>query len=332
MTNLVVYTDGATRPVNPGPSGYGVAVYQNDELVATEKGYLGADFSNNQAEYAGVISGLAAASARLTNHTETLVVKTDSSLLVNQVTGEWNLRSAKIGPLHSAVVKGIDAICALGIEFKLQHVKGHNGEIGNELADQLASSAIREQSPIRTSLRRLLNQSQGKTTTMKGHEKLVEIVKSELAKYGQVISLDFNLTNAVRAKLYQQNQTGSNMVLHFPQLAIVGKSETQLLTLATGFKRPPESGETSVRTMDLAAYETALALTNMGIPVVVAHKPHARGAWLSPRDLGWGGPKTPVDTIYAPVSTIKTGQVFDQDGWPPFVEIQPKNNRDWTTA
>lgn len=86
---IFLYADGASRG-NPGPAAYGVH-------VETESGETIADFgeslgvaTNNQAEYAAVIAGL-----RYLTQTEhrRVVVRMDSKLVVEQLSGNWKIKN-----------------------------------------------------------------------------------------------------------------------------------------------------------------------------------------------------------------------------------------------
>jgi ribonuclease HI len=100
FARLRVEFDGASKR-NPGPAGLGAVLYDADtgEVVARLARYLGDCHTNNQAEYAGLIAGLAAA---LDLGAEAVEAVGDSKLVVNQVLGRWRVRNEGLAPYHAA--------------------------------------------------------------------------------------------------------------------------------------------------------------------------------------------------------------------------------------
>ncbi|MFN8076178.1 MAG: bifunctional RNase H/acid phosphatase [Kineosporiaceae bacterium] len=87
---FVVEADGGSRG-NPGPAGYGAVVRDADtgELVAEAAEAIGTA-SNNVAEYSGLIAGLRAAVAA--DPDCTVEVRMDSKLVVEQMSGRWQVK------------------------------------------------------------------------------------------------------------------------------------------------------------------------------------------------------------------------------------------------
>jgi probable phosphoglycerate mutase len=94
---LVVEADGGSRG-NPGPAGYGAVVRDPDsrEALAEVAEAIGRA-TNNVAEYRGAIAGLRAA---LDLDPEAAVeVRMDSKLVVEQLSGRWQVRHPQLRPL-----------------------------------------------------------------------------------------------------------------------------------------------------------------------------------------------------------------------------------------
>ncbi|WP_204765320.1 bifunctional RNase H/acid phosphatase [Lentzea nigeriaca] len=93
---MIVEADGGSRG-NPGPAGYGAVVRDKltGETLAERKGFLGVA-TNNVAEYQGLIAGLRA--ARELN-AETVDVRMDSKLVVEQMAGRWKIKHSSMQPL-----------------------------------------------------------------------------------------------------------------------------------------------------------------------------------------------------------------------------------------
>ena len=140
-----VFTDGATRPINPGPSGFGAVLYLDDEMVYNATGFLGRG-TNNVAEYFGLIAGLDLINDALDSYDiEEVTFFLDSLLVIRQVTGEWNITKLNLLRLRDAALERIRQLGLAGVTVTFQHVKGHAGNVGNVEADHLATAAVLQQ-------------------------------------------------------------------------------------------------------------------------------------------------------------------------------------------
>lgn len=90
----VLEIDGACSG-NPGPAGYGLVLYVNDDTY-TENDSIGTA-TNNRAEYRGLVAGLDLARDKGVDH---LTVKSDSQLLTRQMTGEYRVKDTHLRALH----------------------------------------------------------------------------------------------------------------------------------------------------------------------------------------------------------------------------------------
>ncbi|MFG2338731.1 bifunctional RNase H/acid phosphatase [Streptomyces yangpuensis] len=97
MPRFVVEADGGSRG-NPGPAGYGAVVLDpaSGETLAERAEYIGVA-TNNVAEYKGLIAGLTAA-RDLASDAEVLV-RMDSKLVVEQMSGRWKIKHPDMKPL-----------------------------------------------------------------------------------------------------------------------------------------------------------------------------------------------------------------------------------------
>jgi len=82
--------DGGSRG-NPGPAGYGSVITENGKIIAELYDFIGVA-TNNVAEYSGLIAGLAAINEL--DSTATVDVKMDSKLVVEQMSGRWQIKHA----------------------------------------------------------------------------------------------------------------------------------------------------------------------------------------------------------------------------------------------
>ena len=83
-----IFIDGLAEPTNPGIATYGYVVYRDGVELGRGHGFDGDPASNNHAEYAGLVAALRAVEAEPDRE---IVVKSDSRMLVNQMTGAWKV-------------------------------------------------------------------------------------------------------------------------------------------------------------------------------------------------------------------------------------------------
>jgi len=127
---LIVYTDGASRG-NPGRSGAGVWITDEEGRKIAETGrYLG-HRTNNEAEYQALLLGLRE-SKRF--RARTIRILMDSELIVRQVKGLYRVRDLNLRTLYKKVMDDLKEFSSFEIEFIPRE---QNAE-----ADRLANQAI----------------------------------------------------------------------------------------------------------------------------------------------------------------------------------------------
>ena len=129
---LVVEADGGSRG-NPGPAGYGALVAQDDGTVLAEVCDVIGHATNNVAEYRGLIAGLQA--ARDLDAGAAVEARLDSKLVVEQVSGRWQVKNATLRPLAR------EAAALLG-SFPAGAVARWVPRAQNARADALANAAM----------------------------------------------------------------------------------------------------------------------------------------------------------------------------------------------
>jgi broad specificity phosphatase PhoE/ribonuclease HI len=95
--HFLLTADGGSRG-NPGPAGYGAVITENGAIIAELYDFIGIG-TNNVAEYSGLIAGLSAIHAL--DHEATVDVKMDSKLVVEQMSGRWQIKHADMRSLAS---------------------------------------------------------------------------------------------------------------------------------------------------------------------------------------------------------------------------------------
>ena len=95
-TNFIMNFDGCSKG-NPGLAGVGAVIYCLDDEIWSGSLFLGKNATNNQSEYTGLIFGLQQA---IDMKIKTLMVKGDSQLVINQMTGKYKCNSENIFELY----------------------------------------------------------------------------------------------------------------------------------------------------------------------------------------------------------------------------------------
>jgi ribonuclease HI len=142
MTDAVIYTDGACSG-NPGAGGWGVVLRWGNVVKELHGGELST--TNNRMELTAAIKALEAL-----NRPSSVQLYTDSRYLLDGITkwiGNWERRGWMTA--GKKPVKNVDLwqrlVAAMDRhEVKWIWVKGHNGDPGNERADELARLGIEE--------------------------------------------------------------------------------------------------------------------------------------------------------------------------------------------
>jgi probable phosphoglycerate mutase len=123
-------TDGGARG-NPGPAAYGYVLETEDGTVLDARGETIGVATNNVAEYRALLAGLESA---LERGVEELEVVSDSELLVNQMRGDYKVKSPNLREL-------VDDAQALAQRFARIRYTAVRRE-HNELADRLVNEAL----------------------------------------------------------------------------------------------------------------------------------------------------------------------------------------------
>ncbi len=94
---LEVYIDGLAEPRNPGVGTYGFVIYSDGKRLTEGHGPAGENVTNNFAEYVALVRAL---SSIASNSDEPVLIKSDSRLLVNQMSGEWKVKKGAYLPKY----------------------------------------------------------------------------------------------------------------------------------------------------------------------------------------------------------------------------------------
>jgi probable phosphoglycerate mutase len=127
---LVINCDGGARG-NPGPAAYGVSIQTPDGTEIEGIGVTIGTATNNVAEYSAVIAGLQRAGEI---GARSVHVRSDSKLLIEQLSGRWKIKNAGLKELHARAIE-------LARDFErvsYEHVRREQ----NVRADELVNLAL----------------------------------------------------------------------------------------------------------------------------------------------------------------------------------------------
>ena len=144
MNTIKIYTDGACKG-NPGPGGWGVLMKSKDAQKELFGGEL--ETTNNRMEMMAVIEALTALKRPF--HVKLHV---DSQYVLKGMTewlAGWKARGWKTASKQP--VKNVDLwqrldalVSGAGHQIEWRWVRGHDGDPGNERADELANLGVEQ--------------------------------------------------------------------------------------------------------------------------------------------------------------------------------------------
>ena len=141
MDVIYMYTDGACKG-NPGPGGFGVISVKNKE-VQYKYSESCDNTTNNREELKAILNILEKFGSP---DKPVPTVYSDSSYAVNTYNNwmfSWArngwIKSDKKVPENLDIIKEYYELIQQGYSINLNHIRGHKGILGNEIADKLAT-------------------------------------------------------------------------------------------------------------------------------------------------------------------------------------------------
>lgn len=143
---VTVEADGGSRG-NPGPAGYGAAVFAEDGSVLAERAEGIGVATNNVAEYQGLVAGLTA--ARELGATD-VSVRMDSKLVVEQMSGRWQIKNETLKPLAAAAREIAAQLGTVTYAWIPRAQNAHADRLANEAMDRQAGKRVEQPAPLDT--------------------------------------------------------------------------------------------------------------------------------------------------------------------------------------
>ncbi|APE09624.1 bifunctional RNase H/acid phosphatase [Rhodococcus sp. 2G] len=139
MTTVVVEADGGSRG-NPGPAGYGAVVFDADHrtVLAERQASIGRA-TNNVAEYKGLIAGLTAAAELGADEVH---VRMDSKLVVEQMSGRWQVKHADMIPLAAQARELAGRFRSVDFTWIPRAENAHADRLANAAMDAAAEALL----------------------------------------------------------------------------------------------------------------------------------------------------------------------------------------------
>lgn len=140
---IYIYTDGSCSK-NPGPGGFSVIAILNDNTICYAHSESCSNTTNNREELKAIISAI-----EYTNSLpdQNFIIYTDSSYAeqsINNWMYKWynnNWQNSKKQTVENLdLIQTLYKYCTINSpNFQIKKIKGHNGNVGNELADAAAT-------------------------------------------------------------------------------------------------------------------------------------------------------------------------------------------------
>ncbi len=128
---VVIFTDGTAEP-NPGPAAIGATIKDAQGRLITSISQPIGRATNNQAEYRAIIAALEKA---IKLGAKQVDMRSDSELVVRQITGRYRVKKASLKPLYQQVKHLQNQLEG----FTITHIPRQE----NTEADALANMALR---------------------------------------------------------------------------------------------------------------------------------------------------------------------------------------------
>jgi len=136
VRRLIIQADGGSRG-NPGTAGYGAVVLDavTGEVLAEVSEAIG-HATNNVAEYSGLVAGLRAAGKLAPG--APAEVRMDSKLVVEQMSGRWQIKHPDLRPLAAQARQAARALGRVTYTWVPRERNTHADRLANQAMDAVS--------------------------------------------------------------------------------------------------------------------------------------------------------------------------------------------------
>jgi ribonuclease H / adenosylcobalamin/alpha-ribazole phosphatase len=136
VRRLIIQADGGSRG-NPGTAGYGAVVLDavTGEVLAEVSEAIG-HATNNVAEYSGLVAGLRAAGKLAPG--ASAEVRMDSKLVVEQMSGRWQIKHPDLQPLAAQARQAARALGRVTYTWVPRERNTHADRLANQAMDAVS--------------------------------------------------------------------------------------------------------------------------------------------------------------------------------------------------
>ena len=146
--HFLLTADGGSRG-NPGHAGYGAVVHENNVVIAELFDYIGTA-TNNVAEYSGLVAGLVA--IHQMDPDATIDVRMDSKLVVEQMSGRWQVKHPDMRVLAQAA-RDAHAPTLITYTWIPREENSHADRLANRALDERGSNGSQQKNYLMERLR-----------------------------------------------------------------------------------------------------------------------------------------------------------------------------------
>ena len=271
----IIWTVGVTDNEH---GGYGVEIVSDEESMASWEAYLGSPVTQAQASFAGVIAALLWIKGQDENDDD-VVIYTDSQLVDQVLNQHWALTLSSLRPLYQRAVQ------------LLKDLENRNVLIVQAFdctsRQEMTIQALQDMRKCPFMLQLLVQQGWVQDSSRKGHEVLIDVVKSVLTTRDiPVIDFPSIKDKAFRRRLHQEGSPESQLLLRSPHLAAISTIEGPvLIACVTSFLRKEEGGiEKVYRVVRQDMLEALRSYQSMGCGVYIVYQAWSNGRFHTFRE------------------------------------------------
>ena len=145
---MIVYVDGSVTGNPGGIVGYGWSIEDGEQGFGAA--FQGGDSStNNVAEYLAVAAALSHFLCECYRETEdTVIIRSDSELVVHQLNGEWRVKHANLKPVAAIVHMMMAELWEKGVKVTAEWIPREKNKVADDLSRRAIKHQLKERWPM----------------------------------------------------------------------------------------------------------------------------------------------------------------------------------------